>query len=89
MSYLSRIRIRWFLSALGFSGAVLAPAWVPLVAMVLLALRYSAWEILGIGLLVDLLWRAAGVSFAHLPLFTLIALILVWGLEPLRSEFLT
>jgi hypothetical protein len=54
--------------------------------MAILAVRFRAWEVLAVGALVDLLWLPAGLT--PLPLFTLAALILVWGLEPLRNEFL-
>jgi len=54
--------------------------------MGLLAFRYPAWEVLFIGLLTDFLWMPG--LFSQLPIFTLAALVLVWGLEPLRKEFL-
>lgn len=92
--------IRPLLATLGFLGAIVAPPSVPLLAMVLLAFRFAAWEILAIGLFVDLLWftpsgfTVSGVEpveglLGSLPLFTLIGIVLAWGLEPLRSEFLT
>ncbi|MBI2612775.1 hypothetical protein HYW59_03130 [Candidatus Kaiserbacteria bacterium] len=82
---------RPLLAALGFLGAVLLPPWVPLLVMVLLAFRFAAWEIPAIGLFVDLIWLAPSGEglLASLPLFTLAGLALMWGLEPLRSEFLT
>jgi len=88
--------IRIILWIVGFVGAVFMAAWVPLIAMGLLALRWRAWEALVIGLWADFLWFApnrieglSDLSFFSLPLFTLSALVLVWGLEPLRREFLT
>lgn len=83
--------VRPILAVVGFLGAVVAPPWVPLIAMLLLALRFAAWEIIAVGFFVDLVWLApSGVEgFANsIPLFTLIGIVLVWGLEPLRSEFL-
>lgn len=82
-------KVRPILAVVGFLGAVVAPPWVPLIAMLLLALRFAAWEIVAIGFFVDLIWfpLSAG-GLASLPIFTLIGIVLVWGLEPLRSEFL-
>ncbi len=71
----------------GFVAALIAPPWVAMLAVVILALRYAAWEALFIGLLIDLAWLPA-ISFQHLPLYTLFAIAIVWGLEPLRSRFL-
>ena len=62
--------------------------------IVLLALRFRATEALFIGLFTDMLWLAPGGveglgSFPHvLPLYTIAAIIIVWGLEPLRLEFM-
>ncbi len=78
---------RRFLAALGFLSAIVAPPWVPLLMMGLISIRYAAWEIPVIGLLVDLLWLP-GSPLSHVPLFTIAGLVLMWGLEPLRSEFL-
>lgn len=72
----------------GILGAIFAPPWVPLIAIGLLALRYPAWEVLVIGAWVDFLWLPSGSFIDPLPLFTIAALVLVWGLEPLRNEFL-
>lgn len=75
------------LAVVGVFGALFAPPAVPLLAIVILAIRYPAWEVLGIGLLVDFLWLPE-VSLYAPPLFTIAALALVWGFEPLRREFL-
>lgn len=79
--------MRVALSVIGVLGAFFAPPWVPLISIVALALRFPAWEGLLIGFLVDLLWLPEGFLEA-VPLFTIAALILVWGLEPLRRELL-
>ena len=87
MSYLSAHNIRIALGIIGVLGAVFAPPWLPLVAMVALSIRYRAWEAVAIGMLVDLLW-IPDISLGSLPLFTIAGLVLVWGFEPLRQEFL-
>ncbi|MEK7107049.1 MAG: hypothetical protein AAB899_02580 [Patescibacteria group bacterium] len=83
---MSRI-FRPTLVIVGSFGAIFAPPWVTILCMGLLAFRYPAWEVLFIGLLTDFLWMPPGLSHP-LPIFTISALILVWGLEPLRKEFL-
>lgn len=87
MYFLNNTVSRTLLAVFGFLGAVFAPPWVPLVAMVLLAIGFRAWEVPVLGVVMDLLWLP-GSFFLPLPLFTIAALIIVWGLEPLRNEFL-
>lgn len=96
MSYLLRDKTRNLLLALGILSAIFLPPWVPLLTMIALALLYPAWEIFTIGLFVDFVWSPIPGSevfaqpfFVSLPLFTLAALSLAWGFEPLRREFLT
>ncbi len=79
--------MRTLLATLGVLSAIFAPSWVTIICMGASAFRYPAWEVLFIGLLTDFLWLPPG--FLHpLPIFTISALVLVWGLEPLRKEFL-
>ncbi|OGG48703.1 hypothetical protein A3C18_02485 [Candidatus Kaiserbacteria bacterium RIFCSPHIGHO2_02_FULL_54_11b] len=67
-------------------GAFFAPWWVPLICMIVLALRYPAWEVFVIGLVVDLLWLPS-LGF-QIPIFLIAGLVLVWICAPLRSQFL-
>ncbi len=78
---------RPLLTLAGVACTFFAPPWVPLVFIILLALRFRAWEGLFIGLLVDFLWLPE-VSLRHPPFYTLAAILIVWALEPLRKEFL-
>ncbi|KKW19494.1 MAG: hypothetical protein UY63_C0012G0003 [Parcubacteria group bacterium GW2011_GWA2_51_10] len=78
--------MRLLLTCAGIASSLFAPAWVTLLFMGALALRYPAWEVLLIGILMDYLWMP-DVLYS-LPLFTITAFILVWGFEPLRKEFL-
>ena len=87
MSFLPAASIRIALGVACVTAAFFAPPWITLLVMVILALRYSAWEVLFLGLLVDILWLP-GLSLGVLPLFTIAGAALVWGLEPLRREFL-
>lgn len=87
MYLLNKSGIRVAIGVIGLFSAVFAPPWVALIAMTLLALRSPAWEVPMIGLAMDFLWLPGSFIFP-LPVFTLAALVIVWGLEPLRSELL-
>lgn len=82
----SETKIRFVVGGIGVLGAFFLPWWVPLVCMVALALRYPAWEVLVIGLLMDLLWLP-GQGF-ELPVFLITGIVLVWICAPLRQQFL-
>jgi hypothetical protein len=86
-SFLRASSIRTLLALCGGASVFFAPWWVPLVCMVLLALRYPAWEVPLIGLLVDLLWLPGGG--VAVPFFTIAGIVMVWILAPLRDQFLT
>lgn len=79
-------RLRFLIAAAGFFSVLFAPPWVTLIFMALLAFRFPAVEVLVIGLIMDFLWLPVGAG--EIPLFTIAALIFVWGLEPLRKELL-
>ena len=83
----SRPYLRILLAGLGFLGVIMFPPWVALVSIVLLSARYRAWEAILIGLFADLAWLPS-VSIHSLPLFTMVAILIVWGFEPLRAQFL-
>ena len=87
MSIFSIHSIRPVLAVIGFAGALLAPPWLPMLVIVVLSLRFRALEAIAIGFFTDMLWQAGGLTDA-LPLYTIAAIIIVWGLEPLRLEFL-
>lgn len=78
--------VRCVLAGIGFCSVVVGYPWLAGIVMLLLALRYRAWEILGIGVAMDLLWLPSGIS--ALPLFTIGAIVLLWGLESFRNEIL-
>ncbi len=82
----SEIKIRFFFAVIGIAGAFFAPWWVPLICMIALALRYPAWEVLFIGLVMDLLWLP-GEGF-EMPVFLIAGIVLVWICAPLRQQFL-
>ena len=76
--------LRISVAVIGFLGAIFAPWWIPAICIVLLSVRFRAWEAILLGVLMDLLWLPAG----GLPLFTIGAIVCVWIFEPLRTEFL-
>lgn len=90
MSTLSRhegsIRIGLTLIAL-LSGIFWSP-WIALACMIMLAFAYTAYEVLFIGLVLDFLWHPIAVLHP-LPLFTIVAILSVWLLEPIRSQLLS
>lgn len=83
--------IRIGLGILLLASVIFAPPWVAAVFSCILVLRWRAWEVIGAGMLMDLLWMPVSVSFLSFdafPLSTIIACIAVFGLEPLRRQFL-
>lgn len=79
--------VRIVVGFIGILGVIFAPPWLPLVSMGILALRVRPWETLAIGVFADFLWLP-GTFFYPVPIFTIVALVLVWGLMPVRNEFL-
>ncbi len=80
---------RFAIAIFGF-GAIffLSPIFVFL-AIIALSVRYRAWEALFMGLLMDFMWTPGGSFIMIFPFATLLAIFIVWALEPLRSELLT
>lgn len=78
--------MRLVLSLLGLLSALFAPYYITALFIIALCVRYRAYEAVALGLILDFLWQPAG---AHLPFFTVIALVSLWGFEPLRREFLS
>ncbi len=75
------------IALIGFIGVFVAPPWLPLICILLLSARYRAWEAILIGLLTDLVWLPT-LSWHSLPLITMLSILIVWGFEPLRAQFL-
>lgn len=80
--------LRVLIALVGFLGAIFAPWWIPAICIVLLSIRWRAWEAIVLGAFMDLLWWTPESGFHGLPLFTVFAIVVVWIFEPLRSEFL-
>ena len=80
--------LRSVLALAGFLAAFFAPWWITAALIFLLAMRFSSWEALLLGLLMDFLWLPTGSLLYPLPLFTLGAIAAVWIFEPLRTQFL-
>ena len=75
---------RIFLSAFGIFAILFGPPWLLIVPMLLLAMRFRAWEAMVLGLLDDFMWSAT----LHVPLFLISSIVIVWAFEPLRKELL-
>jgi hypothetical protein len=78
---------RIILFIIGAGSAFIVSPWVTAVCAVILSLRWRAWEAVLLGFLVDVLWLPSTFLYG-LPLATLLALLIVWILEPLRNELL-
>lgn len=74
--------------AVGAMAAVYLSPWVTALCIVALSIRYRAIEAVALGALLDLLWLPHDTFFTMFPLCTIVSLIVVWGFEPLRLEFL-
>ncbi len=79
-------RIRVVLTIGACASVFLAPPWLPLILSGILTLRYRAWEVIGVGLLIDLLYLGpAGFYGVPLPATMLLGLALI-GFEPFRRQ---
>ena len=82
------IAIRSILTTLGVVGAIFLSPWVTAVCIVALSVRYRAVEAIALGALLDFLWLPHDTLLTMFPLCTLVTLVIVWGFEPLRMEYL-
>jgi hypothetical protein len=81
--------IRVIVGLFGFTSIFfLSPIFVFL-AVIILSVRYRAWEALFMGLILDFMWSPGGSMMMLIPFATLLSIFIVWALEPLRSELLT
>jgi hypothetical protein len=80
--------MRLFFTLAGLVSVFTFSWWMTMFFVVALAVPYRAWEAIVIGMLLDLVWLPSGALVHQLPLCTLASIIIVWVLEPLRSEFL-
>jgi hypothetical protein len=70
-----------------FLSAIVAPWWLAAIGAFLLALRFRAWEVIVLGVLLDVMWLPFEIAHG-VPIATGSALLLVWAFEPLRRQFL-
>lgn len=88
MNISAALSVRMLLVLCAFVSAVAAPPWVPFLFALVLALRFPAWEVIILGLCIDLAWLPVHVSTEGFPLATILGIFLVWVLEPVRRELL-
>lgn len=82
------IAVRTTLTGLGVIAAIFWSPWITAACIVALSFRYRSIEAIALGALLDMLWLPHDSLLTMLPLCTLTSLVIVWGLEPLRLEFL-
>lgn len=80
--------VRFTLALLCVAAMIIFPWWATLICAFVLCLRYRAWEVVPIAIVYDLMWLPEPV-YSGLPLATIVGVILLIGLEPLRRELLT
>lgn len=80
--------LRILLGAIGFIGTLFFSPVAALLSALVLVLMYRAWEVLLLGLLADLLWMPGSGDWYFVPFCTILAILMVWLAEPLRSAFL-
>lgn len=83
--------VRYVLAIALAVSVVFAPWWLSLIIAIALTLRFRAWEVIAAGIVFDLLWLPGSASFSSfefLPLATIIAVILVFGFDPIRRQLL-
>lgn len=85
MSMSLETSLRVALVLLGALGIFFFSHFLTLGAIVALSVRFRAWEALALGLCADMVWLPFMNS---VPVYTLIAIAVVWLFEPLRTEFL-
>jgi len=78
--------VRVFLALAGCAAALFAPWPFAVACMVLLSLRFAAWEVPLIGLLMDLLWLPE--THFMIPYCTVFGIAVVWLASPLRRQLL-
>ncbi len=83
------ILFRSLVTVIGLIGAVFLSPWVTAVCIVVLSIRYRAIEAVVLGAMLDLLWLPHDTLWTMFPLCTIVTLVIVWGFEPLRMEFLS
>lgn len=77
---------RALIAGITYGAAFFASPWIVLIGAGVLSARWRAWEVIVLGLIVDLLYVPLG-GFLGVPFpATLSALIIVWGMEPFRRE---
>lgn len=80
---------RAFIGGISFASVLFAPPWIPLVCAGILTLRFRAWEILLMGVLIDLLYAPPGGLYGIPIPATLTAFILLVVFEPFRQKLLS
>lgn len=71
---------------LAFLSALFAPVWLTFILALILVILWEAWEVILLGLLIDLLYLPPE-GFFYIPMpATLLAIAVVWATIPLRKR---
>lgn len=84
-------KIRLVLAIACVVSVVFLPWWVPALLAFALCLRFRAWEVILAGMFMDLYWMPAYPflsDWGSLPYATIISIVILFGLEPLRRQLL-
>lgn len=82
------LNARVLLSSATLILGVFGLPWLALMCTIALCLRYRAWEIVAIGMYLDLLWLPNGVSVESPPIATIVACVLLLSLEMFRRQLM-
>jgi hypothetical protein len=80
--------MRLLLTIVGFASAIFGSPWLTALCIIALVIRYPAWEAILLAFMMDLMWLPSEPSLGAFPYFTVVSILLVWVLEPLRMRFL-
>lgn len=77
------------LAVAAFFCALFAPVWLTILLAIVLAVAWQAWEVIVLGVLLDLLYLPPE-GLWHIPMpMTIAAIALVWVMIPLRERLFT
>ncbi len=80
--------MRILIACVGCASAIVGSPWLTALCILALCIRYPAWEAVALAFMIDLIWLPAELSLVTVPYFTILTILIVWLLEPLRMQFL-
>ncbi|HET8581023.1 MAG TPA: hypothetical protein VFL98_00975 [Candidatus Paceibacterota bacterium] len=78
--------LRVLLAIAAFASALFASVWLTAILALVLAIGWEAWEVIFLGVLVDMLYLPPE-GLWHIPMpATLLAIAIVWLMIPIRNR---